>query len=141
MQRLFRFLIGPELYWVLLYLGVRCLAASNVPPTASGNNALEWVVWLTATLDVALSFVFLVLPWANRRGMLTRLALAAFVGVNACIFAACAAIKYPELGRDSGLMALWFMAAMLGAVVWCVTAGVSLLILRVKTQRASLVRS
>jgi len=139
MQRLFRIVIGPELYWALLYLGVRCLAASNVPPTASGNNALEWVVWLTATVDVALSFVFLALPWANRWGMLARLFLAAFVGVNACVISACAAIKYPELGRDSGLMALWFIAAMVGGVVWCVTAGVSLLILRVKTQRASFV--
>ena len=135
MQRTLRILIGPELYWVLLYLGVRCLAASNVPPTASGNNSLEWVVWLTATADVALSFVFLALPWTNRWRMLVRLALAAFVGVNACVIAACAAIKYPELGRDSGLMALWFMAALLGGVVWCVTAGVSILILRFKMRR------
>ena len=140
MPRLLRILIGPELYWVLLYLGVRCLAASNVPPTASGNNALEWAVWLTATVDVALSFVFLALPWTNRWRMLARVALAAFVGVNACAISACAAIKYPELGRDSGLMALWFMAVMLGGVVWCVTAGISLLILRAKLRRASVVR-
>ena len=141
MQRLFRFLLGPELYWMLLYLGVRCLAASNVPPTASGNNALEWVVWLTVTVDVALSFVFLALPATNRWVMLARIAFAAFVGVNACVIAACEAIKYPEIGRNSGLMALWFMAAMLGGVIWCVSTAVSLLILRVKTRPVAVVSS
>lgn len=53
MQRLFRIFAGPELYWVLLYLGVRWLAARNVPPNAPGNTALEWAVWLTATIGVA----------------------------------------------------------------------------------------
>src|SRR3954453_16415195 len=140
MERLLRIVRGPELYWVLLYLCVQRVAASNVPPTASGNSALEWTVWLTATVGVTLSFAFLAVARPNRWVMLARLALAAFVGVNACALTACGAIKYPELGRDSGLMALWFMAAMLGAVVWFVTAGVTLLILRLKSQRPALVR-
>lgn len=77
----------------------------------------------------------------NRLILLARLAIAAFVGVNACAIVACEAIKYPELGRDSGLMALWFVAAMLGGIVWCVSAGISLLILRVKSRRSPVVRS
>ena len=140
MQRFLRIFIGPELYWVLLYLGVRLLAARNVPPTGPGNSALEWVVWLTATVGVVLSFVFLAVPGVNRWILLARLAVAAFVGVNACAIAACEAIKYPQLGRDSGLMALWFMAAMLGGIVWCVAAGVSLLVLLVKSRRSPVVR-
>jgi hypothetical protein len=140
MQRFLRIFIGPELYWILLYLGVRWLAARNVPPTASGNTALEWAVWFTATVGVVLSFGFLAVPGVNRWILLARLALAAFIGVNACAIAACEAIKYPELGRDSGLMALWFMAAMLGGVVWCVSAGISMLIFRVKSRHSSVVR-
>ena len=132
-----RILIGPELYWAVLYLGVRWLATRNVPPTESGNTALEWAVWLTATVGVALSFAFMAVPGINRWTILARLAFAAFIGVNACAIAACEAIKYPELGRDSGLLGLWMMAALLGGVVWCVSAGVSLLILRVKSFRQS----
>jgi hypothetical protein len=132
MYRLLRIFIGPELYWVLLYLGVRWLAARNVPPTASGNSALEWAVWLTATVAVTLSFAFLAVPGVNRRILLARLAITGFVGVNACAISACEAIKYPEPGRDSGLMALWFMAVMVGGIVWCVAAGVSLLVLRLR---------
>jgi len=133
MQRLLRILIGPELYWVVLYLCVRWLATRNVPPTESGNTALEWAVWLTATVAVALSFAFMAVPGINRSTMLARLAFAAFIGVNACAITACEAIKYLELGRDSGLLGLWMMAALLGGVVWCVSVGVSLFILRAKS--------
>ena len=140
MQRLVRIFIGPELYWIVLYVGVRWLAARNVPQSAPGNITLEWAVWLTATVGVALSFAFLAVPGANRWITVARLAFAAFIGVNACAIAACDGIKYPELGRDSGLMALWFIAAMLGGIVWCVSAGVSLLILRIKSRRSALVR-
>ena len=139
MQRLLRILIGPELYWILLYGGVRWLAARNVPPTAAGNTALEWAVWLTATVGVALSFALLAVPGVNRWVLLARLAVAGFIGVNACAIAACEAIKYAELGRDSGLMALWFMAAVLGAVVWCASAGISLIIMQIKSPRCSVV--
>ena len=136
MHRLFRIFIGPELYWVLLYLGVSGLAARNMPPTAHGNSALEWSVWLTATVGVALSFVFLAVPHVSRWVLLARSAFAAFIGVNACAISACDAIKYLELGRDSGLMALWFMAVMVGSIVWCVSAGVSLLVLRIKSRHS-----
>ena len=140
MQRLLRIFIGPELYWVLVYVGVRWLAARNVPPTAAGNSALEWAVWLTATVGVVLSFIFLAVPCVNRWMLFARLAIAGFIGVNACAIAACEAIKYPEPGRDSGLMALWFMAAMVGAVVWCVSAALSVLILRMKARPFVVVR-
>lgn len=140
MQRFLRIFIGPELYWVLLYLTVRWIAARNVPPTRAGNTALEWTVWLTATLGVVLSFVFLAVPGVNKWIVSARLAVAAFIGVNACAIAACEGIKYPELGRDSGLMALWFMAAMAGGVVWCVSSAVSLLILWLKTRSSPVVR-
>jgi hypothetical protein len=133
MSRLLRILIGPELYWVLLYLAVRRLAAHNVPPTEPGNAALEWAVWLTATAGVALSFAFLAVPGVNRWVLFARLAIAAFIGLNACSIVACEAIKYPEPGRDSGLLGPWIMAVMVGGIVWCVSAGVSLIILRLKS--------
>ena len=140
MQRLLRIFVGPELYWVLLYAGVRWLAERNVPPSATGNTTLEWAVWLSATVAVALSFAFLAVPGGNRWIALARLAVAAFIGVNACAIAACDGIKYPEPGRDSGLMALWFIAAMLGAIVWFVCAGVTLLVLRIQSKRSLIVR-
>jgi hypothetical protein len=133
MQRLLRILIGPELYWVVVYLVFRWLAARNVPPTEPGNIALNSAVWLMATVGVTLSFALLAVPKVNRWILFARLAITAFIGVNACSIVACDAIKYPEPGRDSGLLGLWIMAVIVGGIVWCVCAGISLLVLRLKS--------
>jgi len=130
MNRWISIILGPESYWIAWYLVVRWLAARNVPPTAAGNTALNWAVWLSATLGVLLAFAFISIPGVNKWSMLARLAVAGFIGLNACAIAACAAIKYPELGRDSGLMALWFLAVGVGAILWVAGALVALFVLR-----------
>lgn len=133
MNRLFSILLGPELFWTMLYLACRWLAARNVPPTAAGNAMLNWAIWIAVLVAVPLSFALLGLPGTNRWIMFARLAVAAFIGLNACVFAACDGINYPGLGQNSGLMALWMIAIMAGGFVWCVSAGVSLFLLRLKT--------
>jgi hypothetical protein len=130
MNRLLVVVFGPELYWIVLYLAFRWLGARNVPPTASGNAALNWTVWLTTLIGVPLSFVALAVPGANRWVVLVRLAVAGFVGLNACAIVACDSIKYPEAGRDSGLLGLWMLSVMAGAVVWVLTAVVAVFVLR-----------
>jgi len=130
-----RWLLGPELYWGLLYLGFRLLAARNLPASDLGNTLLNGAVWMAALLAVPLSFLLLALPGCNRWAMYARLAFAACVGLNACVIVACEAIKYPEPGRDSGLMALWLLAVMAGALTWCLSAAASLYLLR--TQAAT----
>jgi hypothetical protein len=132
MQRLLRIFIGPELYWVVVYLVFRWLAVRNLPPTEHGNAALNSAVWLMATVGVALSFALLAVPKVNRWILFARLAIIAFIGVNACAIVACDAIKYPEPGRDSGLLGLWVMA-IVASIIWFICAAMSLLILRVKT--------
>ena len=133
MNRLLRIVIGPELYWVVWYLVFRWLAANNMEPSAAGNDALNSAVWLMATVGVALSFGFLAVPGVNRWVSLARLAMTAFIGVNACSIVACDAIKYPEPGRNSGLLGLWMLAVMAAGIVWCLSAGITLLILRFKS--------
>ncbi len=130
MNRWISIILGPESYWIAWFLVVRWIAARNVPPTAAGNTALNWAVWLAATLGVLLAFAVFSIPGVNKWPMLVRLAVAGFIGLNACAIAACGAIKYPELGRDSGLMALWFLAVGVGAIIWVAGAIVALLILR-----------
>lgn len=130
MARILALVVGPEVYWLVLYFGFRWLAARNVPPTAQGNGALEWATWLAAALGVPLSFAFYSVPGTNRWALLGRLALAGFVGLNACAIVACDAIKYPEPGRNSGLMGLWIMAVLLGGVIFVMASAVALFVLR-----------
>lgn len=130
MNRFFTLLAGPEAYWTLLFFACRWLAARNVPPTAAGNASLNWAVWLGATVAVVLSFALLLVPGVNRWMVMVRLGLAGFIGLNACAIVACEAIKYPEVGRDSGLLALWVLAVCAGAAVWTICAVVAAFLIR-----------
>jgi hypothetical protein len=130
MNRWLSLILGPELYWIMVYVAFRWLAVRNVPPSAAGNTTLNWAVWLAATVGVAASFALLALPNTNRWIVLVRLAVAGFIGLNAGVIVACGAIKYPEPGRDSGLMALWFLAVGVGVIVWVIGAIVSVFALR-----------
>jgi hypothetical protein len=134
MNRFIAYLLGPELFWVLAYCGFRWLAARNVPPTAAGNSALEWATWLIASVGVPLSFVTLTLPGINRWAIFARLAVAGFIGVNACALLACDWIKYPEPGRNSGLMGLWIMAVIIGGIMFCISSMIAIYILRVSAR-------
>lgn len=130
MARLLPIFLGPELYWLALYVLMRWLGAKNVPATAPGNAMLERVTWLIAGAGVALAFGFIFVPGANRWIMLVRMAVAGFIGVNACAIVACDRINYPELGRNSGLMGLWMLAVMLGGAVYVVGSIITLIALR-----------
>lgn len=132
MNRWLSIFLGPEVYWIVLFIVCRWIAARNFPPTAAGNTTLNWAIWLAATLGVLASFAALAIPGVNRWVMLLRLALAGFIGLNACAIVACGAIKYPELGRDSGLMALWFLAVGVGAMLWVLGAVVAMLAFRAR---------
>lgn len=131
MLRPLSIVLGPELYWLAIYLGFRWLAHRNVPPTAKGNSALNSAVWLVAILAVPLSFAFYAVPGNDRWILLVRLAITALVGVNACAVLACDWIKYPEPGRNSGLLALWISSAGLAGFTWLASAVVAILLLRV----------
>jgi hypothetical protein len=129
MNRWLSVMFGPELYWMLL-MTLRWIGTRNVPPTPAGNTTLNWAIWLTATVGVLASFAAFALPGGNRWALLVRLALAGFIGLNACAIVACEAIKYPEPGRNSGLMALWFLAVGVGGILWFLGALVVLIVLR-----------
>ena len=102
MNRWLPAVLGPELYWIVVYLILRWLAARNVPPTAAGNAALNWAIWLAATVGVLASFAAFAVPGTNRWALLARLAFAGFIGLNDCAIVACDAIKYTELAEIPG---------------------------------------
>lgn len=130
MSRFASVVLGPELFWVLIYLVFRWLAARNVPPTEAGNAALNWAIWLAAIVGVAASFAFIAMPGANRWVMFARLTVVGFIGLNACVILACEWIKYPVPGQNSGLMALWIVAVIAGGAVWVLGAIATAIIVR-----------
>lgn len=75
-----RLLIGPELYWLIVYLMAKALAKANVSNDKSLDQLLEslwWILPIVALLSFALWWV----PGAPRGGwLIVRLFIAGLVG-------------------------------------------------------------
>ena len=128
MSPLPRRLLGPELYWLVVYGATRLLAVLNRPATDTGNRLLEQLgCWLLPLLSVPLSFWLFFGPHSlssSRGWTLARLGFATLVGLNACLVHLVGAIDYRD-SRNSGLLGVWALGAGLGTVLFC--AGVVVL--------------
>lgn len=109
-----RHLIGPELYWVLVYAIAAWLTRQNVPPTETGSRFLERLGWLMPLIAVPTSFLFFALP-TPPRWLTPRLVLAAMVGVNVVAFKLISGIDYGD-SRNSGVLGVWVYSILAGGV-------------------------
>lgn len=71
MQRILPYLIGPELLWLLLYVGAVILGKMNHPPSKAIDDFLE-NFYLLAPLAVLLSFAFWYVPVTDKSWLLLR---------------------------------------------------------------------
>lgn len=127
-----KLLLGPELYWALVYGAAHVLAARNVPPTPAGNALLERLWWLLPLLAVPVSFAALAVPGANRWVVLARIVLVGLVGVIAAATRITGAVDHGDT-RNSGTAAGWMVSIGLGVVllgVGAVATAVWLLVAR-----------
>jgi len=109
-------LLGPELYWVVLFAAVKWMAVRNLPSTPEGNQSLERLWYLLPLVAVPLSFVYLWAPEPGKWSMLLRIDLAACVGLIACELVSTSAIDYHN-SRNSGTAAGFFLAVGLGIMM------------------------
>jgi hypothetical protein len=113
-------LLGPELYWIIVYAVVSWISARNVPSTPAGNQNLERLWWLLPLIAVPLTFAFCRVPGAGRWWMLLRIDIAAMVGLIACSLRCTSAIDYHD-SRNSGTAAGFILAVSFGIIM--LTAG------------------
>jgi hypothetical protein len=109
-----RLLIGPELYWVLVYLVTAWFTRRNLPPTEAGSRFLEKLGWLIPIIAVPASFFFYALP-SPPRWLTLRLLLAAAIGVNVISFKLISGINYGD-SRNSGVLGVWVYSILAGIV-------------------------
>lgn len=79
MNRLTALLIGPELYWLIVYFAMAALAKANVPPSKSLDGIIE-NLYLWIPLLAIVSFAIWYLPGAERNWLLVRLWIAGIIG-------------------------------------------------------------
>jgi len=125
MNRGVRWLIGPELFWLLTYGVTVGLTRLNLPPTATGNAWLERLAWILPLAAIPAGFLWsfgLIAPGQSRGWLAARLTLATLVGVNVCLFQIAGAVDYRD-SRNSGVLGVWAigvvaaLAAFVGSAV------------------------
>jgi len=109
-----RFLVGPELYWVLVYLVAAWFTRQNVPPTEAGSRFLEKLGWMIPLIAVPASFLLYALP-TPPKWLAIRLFLAALVGINVVSFKLISGIDYGD-SRNSGVLGVWVYSILAGGV-------------------------
>lgn len=74
-----RYLIGPELLWLVVYAIATLVAKANVPPSKTLDNFIE-NCWLYIPLLAGLTFALWWIPPAGKNGLLLRVWIACLVG-------------------------------------------------------------
>lgn len=117
-------LLGPELFWLLVYGATLGLASLNLPPTEAGNAWLERLAWLLplAAIPAAFAWTFgFGSPGQSRLWLAARLTLATLVGLNSCLIHLIDAIDYGD-SRNSGVLGVWVIGLLAGLVAFALSA-------------------
>ena len=105
-------LLGPELYWVLVYLVAVLFARQNLPPTEAGSRHLEKISMLLPLVAVPLSFAVFWLP-TRPRWLIARFALAMLVGLILVLIRLVNGIDYAD-GRNAGVFGVFALGLAVG---------------------------
>jgi hypothetical protein len=120
--------LGPELFWLLVYVAMHVVAGRNQPPTEQGSAALEVWWWLLAFVAVPLTFACFAVPGAGRWWLLLRVDLVAIVGLGLAAGRVTTAIDYGD-SRNSGVPMGWVMSVGFGLVMLFASNVVAALVL------------
>ncbi len=116
LSRLFHYVIGPELYWLTVCLGIHLLGLRNSPPTEAGSRFLEQFWYWLPFAFVPAGFLLYLLPNAGRWWLLLRLDLATLVGLFIASALLTESVDFQD-SRNSGVAAGFIMSVSLGFVV------------------------
>jgi hypothetical protein len=111
MNSIIRYLVGPEILWIILYIIARSLRSDERPLPELRNRRMEVVCWMLPLAGIALGFALLritgITGW-----MLLRLGLADLIGSFMVVGTIAGAIDYGD-SRNAGVGSLYLLALML----------------------------
>ena len=119
-----KLILGPELYWGLVYAVVSAIAARNVPPTEAFSASLENLWYAIPTIAIPLSFAVFAVRGPGRWWLLARTNLACLVGLFFAAARVSSAIDYQD-SRNSGVLAGFVISLGLGIIVLFVTDAIA----------------
>jgi hypothetical protein len=99
-----RYLLGPELYWLLIYGAATIVAKANVPPTKPVDNFIE-NCWFYIPLLVLLTFGLWWIPAVEKNWLLLRVWIACIIGGHLAIEKVISAYSSQGPGIGMGYLA------------------------------------
>ncbi|GAA4454198.1 hypothetical protein GCM10023189_20370 [Nibrella saemangeumensis] len=119
MPRNLSFLIGPELFWLLMLGGATLLAQANVPPSKAVEAFMENLAWYVP-LAALLLFGLWLIPGVETNWLLLRVWIASILGAHYSLEKALSA--HSEQGPGVGTvyiagMSFLFFVLIVGTIV------------------------
>ncbi|MBL7810335.1 MAG: hypothetical protein JNN28_21105 [Saprospiraceae bacterium] len=114
-----RYLFGPELFWMLMYLGAGFLGKANQPPTKGMDDFIE-TLWFWIPAVSMLVFGLWWLPSVEKNWLLLRVWVVGIVGGHLVMEKALSAYSNQGPGIGMGYLAgmmLLFLVLVVGSVV------------------------
>lgn len=116
-------LLGPELFWLLLYGGAVLLAKANVPPTKAIDNFID-KLWFLIPLLALLTFALWWVPQVEKNWLLLRVWIACVLGGHFTLEKALAAYSTQGPGIGMG-----YLAGMISLLIILVAGTVVVMVL------------
>ncbi|MBK8567110.1 MAG: hypothetical protein IPN76_28240 [Saprospiraceae bacterium] len=113
-----RYLIGPELFWLLAYGAANLIARANMPPTKGMDDFIE-KCWFYVPLLTVFCFAIWWLPVVEKRWLLLRVWVACIVGGHFVLEKILAAYSTQGPGIGMGYlvgMLLFFVLLIAGSI-------------------------
>lgn len=114
-----RYLLGPELFWLLLYLAAILLGKANTPPSKDIDHIIEYL-WFWIPVISLLVFGLWWLPASEKNGLLLRVWIFGLIGGHLVLEKALSAYSNQGPGIGMGYLAglmLIFIFLILGSIL------------------------
>ena len=99
-----RYLLGPELFWLLMYLAANFIAKANNPPTKEMDNFIEYL-WFWIPMVSMLVFGLWWLPFVAKDWLLLRVWVFGLIGGHLVLEKALSAYSTQGPGIGMGYLA------------------------------------
>lgn len=128
MNRVFPYLFGPELYWIIICVLMPKLTRRNQAPDPAVTDMLDRYWAVLPLVVVPLTFAFFLLPGVGRWWLLLRIDLAIAIGLVVATTTFCQAMTHhqPSSGPGAGtaymvMIIFGYCLLLLGTVVAALT--------------------
>lgn len=117
-MKIMKYILGPELYWMLVFIISVLLSKSNGGPTYAYDHIIE-ASWLIIPILALLSFCLFYMPEVGKNGLLIRTWLSGIIAGHFILLAL--SIAYSQQGPGSGMtylagMIFLFVALVIGSM-------------------------